>query len=98
MEFLLQFAIVIKNYIRTSKENIVIIYDEISSGKILLLLSALFSFTAEDSSTSSQPVDAYSKVIGLSQSFKEVSQGVCEIKNHIRYLNYFSNIFSKLYW
>ena len=91
LEYLINFSISSKNYISINEDNVLIIHDEIKNGRIFCLLSSLISYNIIKSNGPLEPILAYENIISLSNLFKEISNN-SDIKNHFRYLNYFSSI------
>ena len=91
LEYLINFSISSKNYISLNEDNVLIIHDEIKDGKIFCLLSSLISYYVIKSNGPIEPISVYENIISLNKLFKEISNN-SEIKNHFRYLNYFSSI------
>jgi hypothetical protein len=91
LEYLINFSISSKNYISLNEDNVLIIHDEIKDGRIFCLLSSIISYNIIKSNGPLEPISAYENIITLSNLFKEISNN-SDIKNHFRYLNYFSSI------
>ena len=94
LEFIINFCISAENWINAEASNILIIYDDITinEGKIFYLLSALISFHHTKKSDSIyEPLSIYADL--TSTLGKKWGLGVdSDIKNNIRYLNYFSTM------
>ena len=94
LEFIISFCISAENWLNADINNILIIYDDIkiNEGKIFYLLSALISFhhTRKNDSIY-EPVSVYADLTSNFENKWEL--GIfSDIKNNIRYLNYFSSI------
>jgi hypothetical protein len=94
LEFIINFCISAENWINAEASNILIIYDDITinEGKIFYLLSALISFHHTKKSDSIyEPLSIYADL--TTTLGKKWGLGVdSDIKNNIRYLNYFSTM------
>ena len=94
LEFLISFCISAENWINADINNILIIYDDIkiNEGKIFYILSALISFHHTKKNDSIyEPISIYADLTSNFENKWEL--GMCsDIKNNIRYLNYFSSI------
>ena len=94
IEFLISFCISAENWLNADKSNILIIYDDIqiNEGKIFYILSALISFHHSKKNDSIyEPISIYADLT----SNYEKNWGLeinSDIKNNIRYLNYFSSM------
>ena len=94
LEFLISFCISAENWLNADINNILIIYDDIkiNEGKIFYILSALISFhhTRKNDSIY-EPVSIYADLTSNFENQWEL--GIfSDIKNNIRYLNYFSSV------
>ena len=94
LEFIISFCISTENWLNADINNILIIYDDIkiNEGKIFYILSALISFhhTRKNDSIY-EPVSVYADLTSNFENKWEL--GIfSDIKNNIRYLNYFSSI------
>ena len=94
LEFIISFCISAENWLNADINNILIIYDDIkiNEGKIFYILSALISFhhTRKNDSIY-EPVSVYADLTSNFENKWEL--GIfSDIKNNIRYLNYFSSI------
>ena len=94
MRYIISFCISAENWLNAVINNILIIYDDIiiNEGKIFYLLSALISFhhTRKNDSIY-EPVSVYADLTSNFENKWEL--GIfSDIKNNIRYLNYFSSI------
>ena len=94
LEFIISFCISAENWLNADINNILIIYDDIkiNEGKIFYLLSALISFHHTKKNDSIyEPVSVYADLTSNFENKFEL--GIfSDIKNNIRYLNYFSSI------
>ena len=94
LEFIISFCISAENWLNADINNILIIYDDIkiNEGKIFYLLSALISFHHTKKNDSIyEPVSVYADLTSNFENKWEL--GIfSDIKNNIRYLNYFSSI------
>ena len=94
LEFLISFCISAQNWLNADMSNILIIYDDIqiNERKIFYILSALISFHHSKKNDSIyEPISIYAD---LTSNF-EKNWGLeinSDIKNNIRYLNYFSSM------
>ena len=90
----ISFCISAENWLNADKSNILIIYDDIqiNEGKIFYILSALISFHHSKKNDSIyEPISIYADLT----SNYEKNWGLeinSDIKNNIRYLNYFSSM------
>ena len=94
LEFLISFCISAENWLNADINNILIIYDDIkiNEGKIFYILSALISFhhTRKNESIY-EPISIYADLTSNFENQWEL--GIfSDIKNNIRYLNYFSSV------
>ena len=87
LEFIINLTIAAKNYLSVNDSNVLIIHDDAPNGKFFSLLSCIISYNIN----SLAPLDVYSSLINLNETFKELYTK-SEIKNQIRCINYFSNI------
>lgn len=95
LEFLITFCISAENWINADKSNILIIYDDIAinEGKIFYILSALISFHHTKKNDSIfEPVSIYADLTSEKFLNKLGLEFLQDIKNNLRYLNYFSQI------
>ena len=90
LEFLISFSISAKNWLISNKNNILILHDDISNGRIFCLLGCLLSYNSNKNNLI-EPMDAYADIITWNPIFKSYIEK-SDSKNHIRYLNYFSSI------
>ena len=94
LEFIISFCISAENWLNADINNILIIYDDIkiNEGKIFYILSALISFHHTKKNDSIyEPVSVYADLTSNFENKWEL--GIfSDIKNNIRYLNYFSSI------
>ena len=94
LEFIISFCISAENWLNADINNILIIYDDIkiNEGKIFYILSALISFHHTKKNDSIyEPVSIYADLTSNFENKWEL--GIfSDIKNNIRYLNYFSSI------
>ena len=94
LEFLISFCISAENWINADINNILIIYDDIikNEGKIFYILSALISFHHTKKNDSIfEPLSIYADL--TSEKFEKGELDILpNIKNNVRYLNYFSQI------
>ena len=95
LEFLISFCISAENWINAEDNNILIIYDDITvnEGKIFYILSALISFHhIKKNDSIYEPISIYADLTS-SKISKTLGLGAfLDIKNNLRYLNYFSEI------
>jgi hypothetical protein len=95
LEFLISFCISAENWINAEDNNILIIYDDITvnEGKIFYILSALISFHhIKKNDSIYEPISIYADITS-SKISKTLGLGAfLDIKNNLRYLNYFSEI------
>ena len=95
LEFLINFCISAENWINADNANILIIYDDITinEGKIYYILSALISFHhIKKNDSIYEPISIYADLTSSKFSKKLGLGAFLDIKNNLRYLNYFSEI------
>ena len=95
LEFLINFCISAENWINADNTNILIIYDDITinEGKIYYILSALISFHhIKKNDSIYEPISIYADLTSSNFSKKLGLGAFLDIKNNLRYLNYFSEI------
>ena len=95
LEFLINFCISAENWINADNTNILIIYDDIAinEGKIYYILSALISFHhIKKNDSIYEPISIYADLTSSKFSKKLGLGAFLDIKNNLRYLNYFSEI------
>lgn len=95
LEFLINFCISAENWINADNTNILIIYDDITinEGKIYYILSALISFHhIKKNDSIYEPISIYADLTSSKFSKKLGLGAFLDIKNNLRYLNYFSEI------
>ena len=95
LEFLINFCISAENWINADNSNILIIYDDIiiNEGKIYYILSALISFHhIKKNDSIYEPISIYADLTSSKFSKKLGLGAFLDIKNNLRYLNYFSEI------
>jgi hypothetical protein len=88
LEFLLTFAISVKNWLSLDSYNILIVHDDLKNPRVLSLLSTVLSYLNKNSI---HPMDLYANIITTNKSFAELAN-VDAYKNITRYINYFSSI------
>ena len=95
LEFLISFCISAENWINVDLSNILIIYDDIlkNEGQIFYILSALISFHHTKKNDSIfEPISIYADLTSIKFNNNQEMLYLPEIKNNLRYLNYFSQI------
>ena len=95
LEFLINFCISAENWINADDSNILVIYDDITKneGKIFYILSVLISFHhTKKNDAIYEPISIYAKLTNAKFINKLGLETLSDIKNNLRYLNYFSEM------
>ena len=95
LEFLINFCISAENWINADDSNILVIYDDITKneGKIFYILSVLISFHhTKKNDAIYEPISIYAELTNAKFINKLGLETLSDIKNNLRYLNYFSEM------
>ena len=95
LEFLINFCISAENWINADDSNILVIYDDITKneGKIFYMLSVLISFHhTKKNDAIYEPISIYAELTNAKFINKLGLETLSDIKNNLRYLNYFSEM------